>query len=175
MLSMLLFPSSPQAVVDIQPYTSQQGNWFLYLGTSVEQFIINNGGTSVSWQSPGADTFSDSTWNANVINPYYLLMTGAESTIFPDKRTWIEYFSGTPSTQNFYVDSFVYDSSSTLLEDLRFQWNGSNWALTFITLDPSSSIYDRTPSGVPEPSSLLLLGAGLAGLWVAGRKKVERR
>ena len=176
MFLMGLFPVLSSAVVMYwtgTPSVTGNGwsqNWIGYASQPVvDVFIVQNGGTSVSFQIPGADTFSDPSWTADLINPDYLRLTGP----IGGNNTLTEYYPGTMGTQNFFVDWFGSGLGGGWAE--RYQWNGTQWDwLQNATLDPNDPIsYDRTPSGVPEPGTLLLTGIGLAGLWISGRKKFK--
>jgi hypothetical protein len=157
---------SPTLDPPISTSTGWSQEWIGYATQPVvEGFIVQNGGTSVSFQSPGADTFSDPLWTADLINPDYLRLTGP----IGGNNTLTEYYTGTMGTQNFFVDWFGSGLGGGWA--VRWQWEGTEWVwLSNATLDPNNPIYDRTPSAVPEPATLLLLSSGLLGLLGLRRK-----
>lgn len=61
--------------------------------------------------------------------------------------------------------------SYTGLQDL----NDESWGLDNVTVATDSNLTTPVPTPVPEPTTLLLLGSGLAGAAIFGRKRVARK
>lgn len=138
--------------------------WFVN-GTGwegVEAFIINDSGTeNANFESPGITNLSEAGWSGNVINSDYAFATGPATTL--DPLSFGTLFTGTAADQYFQIDFLFYDSGGLAFGASRL-WNGSDVELA--TWNPAT-VYDRS---VPEPSTLLLIGAGLAGVGVARRR-----
>ena len=161
--------------------SSWESAWNIYNSTAtpvsqIEQFIIPIG-TTPNLLAPGADAFypfGSPTWKATIVNPAYLMLAGPQ-IYHTDQLIWEEHYTGAYSTQQFYVDSFAYQSPNTLVDSSRWEWTGTSWVVdASVTLNPTDPIYDRASSSVPEPSILMLLVSGMACLGVWGRKKFKR-
>jgi hypothetical protein len=139
----------------------------------VETFIIPIG-TAPTFESPGATNFGayggPNDWSANIINPYYLLLTAGT----PGDPTYNLHFTGAASTQDFWIDTLVYDAANNLIFGDRWLWakgTGNTYGWGGLGSIDGTDNYNRA---VPEPGTLLLLGSGLLGLVAAGRKKFRK-
>ena len=61
--------------------------------------------------------------------------------------------------------------SYTGLQDL----NDESWGLDNVTVATDPNLTTPVPTPVPEPTTLLLLGSGLAGAAIFGRKRLARK
>ena len=123
----------------------------------MEAFMISADG---DFEADGFVSFSSSEWTGKLVSNDYitaLSVTAATSLNFYIK------FAGDQSNPLTFDFLAWYDG--TFLEAARASWNGGGWAIVGITYNPAN--YTRS---VPEPTTLLLIGAGLIGLAVARRK-----
>jgi hypothetical protein len=150
--------------------------------STIEAFIVNDTGSEqVDFLLPGAGNFKTSTssgpvpvsgWSGSIINPDFAVATGVPTSVHLE-LDWS--FTGNSANQLFSLDVLLYKNSGSG-EDFvgnvfRQTWNGSNFSSVTVVPNADPESYNRIAS-VPEPSTLLLLGSGLAGL-VGFRRKFK--
>ena len=124
----------------------------------------------ITFSGGGVSDFSNPQWNANKINPGYIVATGPTIT---GSLFWDVLFTGTQPL-NFSFDYLVYDSRNNRVA-YAVRMTIVNGVITSTYLDPKNlPNYDRTPAGVPIPPTVFLFGAGLIGMAVL-RKRVHRK
>ena len=115
-------------------------------------FWITSGNLSIT--GPAGITFDDSAFLANA--PMFLT-AGSSSGLF--------------SFFDIFVDVTVapgtYSATFTVI-------GGPNDGSQIVTLTQDFNIVARTTQNVPEPTSMLLLGSGLGGAWLARRRKQKK-
>jgi hypothetical protein len=83
------------------------------------------------------------------------------------------YFTGDNTQQNFHFSlvSWINDENLGVIFDwhVTWNWNGEQF-LTFESSRIEPTGFDRSPSLVPEPSTLLLFGTGLIGIGIFRRR-----
>lgn len=127
----------------------------------LEAFIEAPAGAT--FDTPGF-TNLDSGWSAITINPTYAVEYGPASSWLTEDLNII----GSPLTVDFYA--FTGCSISTcpvqdLTDAYAVHFNGGGYGeWTPLTVDNLSS--ENTTPTTPEPGTMLLIGAGLAGLTV---------
>ena len=119
-----------------------------------------------AFESPGFGNFDNASWNGNLLSPDYIVATGDLDNLL----YFNIYFEG--STSNPLTFDFLAWEGDVLKEWATASWTGSGWDIVAHdtrTYDPAT--HNRA---VPEPSTLMLLGAGLAGIGIFRRKMFRR-
>jgi hypothetical protein len=151
-------------------------NWSFTTGSTgfafAESFLHYLSGDPIDFKDPVADDFSHEGWTADFVKSGYMVMRGTAPSY---TLTYGEHYTGDFSWQNLYVDHFCYDEHNTFLFGSRYHWTGFGWYHTpDWDCNPWDDWYCKKRWGVPEPTTILLLGAGLLGLGLLGRRKFKK-
>ncbi len=123
----------------------------------IEAFMLTDGVDFVG----GWSEMTGAGWTSSLVTPDYALATGPAL----DSMRMSLSFSSAPSTPLQF--DFLAWNGDVVVDPARATWNGSGWSIQTLRLDANS--YDRG-APVPEPGTMMLLGAGLIGLASYGRK-----
>jgi len=136
---------------------------------TIELFIISDTGTSGSFAS-GA--LIDLTFAGTLPNPNYSVTTGVNNTT--GSGVIEAFFTGTPSGV-LDIDIIAWTGAvGSTLTDLTFGVQLTNGSLSSIFLPLACGALEECHYRAPEPSTLLLLASGLAGLgFFRWRRKQE--
>jgi hypothetical protein len=129
----------------------------------------------------GATTSGVEVWNSGpitVVNGGLYNFSAWATSVYPNDPADLEFLingvsigtlqltSGTPDWSQFSQNWFANTTSATLsIIDLDLGFDGNDFAIDDISFDPI-----RIPNQVPEPMTLALIGAGLAGLGFGRRR-----
>jgi hypothetical protein len=131
-----------------------------YIGSAQELYKNNVGGAEEKTLAGSYETtFLGSAGDTSGATITY---TGG-NIVGPTAYLFVKDGSGPPAWYLFNLTAFGWDGMATL--DLSEFWQGVNGAISHVSL-----FGNNTP--VPEPATMLLLGAGLIGLAGYGRKKL---
>ncbi len=166
--------------LDLDGPTTTEGTWTKNQGCggcgpfdTMEVFIIGDTGAG-PFQNDSTFGFNDASWSGTLVNPLYSLSTGNDV----NSLNWTFDFAG-DINNTITFDFLIWDGGvfADLTFAATFQYiNGSIANINqrfeppypFLTF-PDGVGYDRSP--VPEPSTMLVLGSGLAGLGFFRRRK----
>jgi hypothetical protein len=122
--------------------------------------------SSGSYPDPGFDTFAELLTNGS---DELLFFKGGASGLTNNESAW---FGTSPDFQSYIVEALGLKINSLSLETISdpdyetVRRTNAIWNVTF-------NVYGTAPQGVPEPSTMLLLGSGLVGL-IGFRRKLKR-
>jgi len=129
---------------------------------TVEAFMI----TGDPFLDPPFTGYSQAGWDTDLVNPNYALGWGPTTT----NLNWTFGFSGAKSDPLSFA--FFAWEGDIFREAALAAWTGSGWNISALS-QASRANYPERP--VPEPTTILLLGTGFAGLVGFGRKKLLKK
>jgi hypothetical protein len=127
---------------------------------------------------PGLDLLNDyTTPEVNSLIQYFYLNTYVGATLSLEEQGGIEAsgsdifnaFAGLNTTV--YVDAFSVGLNSSGFAREAFE---NDSGVAGVTITSTSGVDYSTPSGIPEPSELLLLSGGLVAVGIVRKKKLQR-
>lgn len=175
---LLVAPTSANALLIVEGDPLEGNSWeqrFVESGfefDTIEAWVVADEQIEVPYfEAPGLVDFSHIEWIGNVVAPQCPdFVSGALGTgPAVDELYFTMHFSGDIPSDPFLV---YYEAryQDELRNSADIYWSGEAWQITN---------YGDFPPGydvalVPEPATMLLLGAGLLGLAGVGRKKLFR-
>ncbi len=148
-----------------QEFEYYNDNWSY---DTIELFL--NMSSSDHFENDGFRDFTDSSWSGSLLNEgnKYALASGD----YPYSLYYTVDFAGDMSDP-LSLDMIVWlgGVSGTLVSFHQLSWDGSEWSV-FSTRGATSGIDSESyeAARIPEPSTMLLLGAGLIGVGFLRRK-----
>lgn len=149
--------STPDKAIDGDDFTqwaiaAYNNNWLLVdLGTfyDIDKIILKS--------------YDNSNWPSSYYVNYDLLYS-------TDNISWTSAGTGTLyDDPNSYIDTVVFDGQT--VQYLKFNVvGGTHWS-HLREMEVYGAVHDASGSEVPEPATMLLFGAGIAGLAAVGRRQ----
>ena len=135
-----------------------------------EAFWVSGG----TWTAPGL-TIALTDWAVTLINPTYALATGPTFNSSSQGNFYFTTYTATGTTP--IVFDWIISHGNTIVGFDRLTWTpatGGGWTMTESEIPAAqytaqSAGENRSP--VPLPSTMLLLGSGLAGLGLLRRRQ----
>ena len=137
-----------------------------FTGTALFQLYIDTEGVEVISVGLG---FENDIFNCSLIYPSdFTVLSGSNFASSSNDPIEILFNYTLLDADRYYQDSGA-----------KWEWNnGQAWGISYFLMGRTASDYisfslgSTTPAPVPEPATMLLLGAGLIGLAGASRKKI---
>jgi len=125
-------------------------------------------GAITSGVTYGSSVSGSGWYNAAFYDDPYKIMLALEGVDYLDPNASLHKFL--LATIDF--KAFMAGSSTLIFDDVAVYGPFSNEPMEGGGWNPTDVTVNNTPSSVPEPSTILLLGLGIAGL-IAGRRKAS--
>jgi hypothetical protein len=139
---------------------------------SAEAFLFYLSGDPIDFKADRDYSFSHEGWTGSIVSPSYMQMRGTTPSY---GLTYTGHYTGSYPMQSFYIDHLLYDEHDAFIGGSRHHWTGFGWSwISEYTCHPHDDWYCKKRCKVPEPTTILLLGAGLIGLGILGRKKFKK-
>jgi hypothetical protein len=152
-----------------------------YTFDRVDAFIvpdgyIGNDTDTIDFEDPGIQILSGGEdWTSSLVHPDYTMASGPSTTAwFLDPFQFTLAFDQKGSDK-IWIDILVWNTDTIKQTGkLRLTKDGDSWSNSWAVESGGDPSFYETAS-VPEPTTMLLLGSGLLGLGIFGRKRYLRR
>jgi hypothetical protein len=138
---------------------------------SVETFLFYLSGDPIEFKETGDYGFSHGDYTGSIISPSYFLIKGTTPS---HTLGYTGHYAGSYPMQSFYIHHLLWDEKDAYIGGSVHHWTGHYWSWFSYICDPHDHWYCKHRCKVPEPTTILLLGAGLIGLGILGRKKFKK-